>query len=100
MARDNRRITHDPEIQATRNTSYLTASKSLNGRKIARMAPILTIFGPNRSRRPKLKFEKKFRAVVAVVVGVVVVGRRRRCRRRRRRRISTNVYPQSPDSDF
>ena len=42
------------------------------------MAPILTIFGPNRSRRPKLKFEKKFRAVVAVVVGVVGVGRRRR----------------------
>ena len=42
------------------------------------MAPILTIFGPNRSRRPKLKFEKKFRAVV---VGVVVVDRRRRRRR-------------------
>ena len=39
-------ITPDPEIQATRNTSYLTASKSLNGRKIARMAPMLTIFGP------------------------------------------------------
>ena len=45
------------------------------------MAPILTIFGPNRSRRPKLKFEKKFRAVVAVVVGVVVVDRRGRRRR-------------------
>ena len=45
------------------------------------MAPILTIFGPNRSRRPKLKFEKNFRAVVAVVVGVVGVGRRRRRRR-------------------
>ena len=50
--------THVPEIQATRNTSYLTASKSLNGRKIARMAPILTIFGPNRSRRRDLFFEK------------------------------------------
>ena len=50
--------THDPKIQATRNTSYLTASKSLNGRKIARMAPILTIFGPNRSRRRDLFFEK------------------------------------------
>ena len=50
--------THDPEIQATRNTSYLTASKSLNGRKIARMAPILTIFGPNRSQRRNLFFEK------------------------------------------
>ena len=44
------------------------------------MAPILTIFGPNRSRRPKLKFEKFSRAVVAVVVGVVVVDRRRRRR--------------------
>ena len=43
------------------------------------MAPI---FGRNRSRRPKLKFEKKIRAVVAVVVGVVGVGRRRRRRRR------------------
>ena len=42
------------------------------------MAPILTIFGPNRSRRPKPKFEEFFRAVVAVVVGVVVVDRRRR----------------------
>ena len=50
--------THVPKIQATRNTSYLTASKSLNGRKIARMAPILTIFGPNRSRRRDLFFEK------------------------------------------
>ena len=45
------------------------------------MAPILTIFGRNRSRRPKLKFEKNFRAVVAVVVGVVVVDRRGRRRR-------------------
>ena len=44
------------------------------------MAPILTIFGPNRSRQPKLKFEKFFRAVVAVVVGVVGVVRRRRRR--------------------
>ena len=42
------------------------------------MAPIMTIFGPNRSRRPKLKFEKKIRTVVAVVVGVVVVDRGRR----------------------
>ena len=32
------------------------------------MAPILTSFGPNRSRRPKLKFEFFFRAVVAVVI--------------------------------
>ena len=37
--------THGPEILATRNTSYLTASKSLNDQKIARMAMILTIFG-------------------------------------------------------
>ena len=33
-------------------------SKSSNGRKIARMARNLTIFGPNRSRRRELKFEK------------------------------------------
>ena len=39
-----------------------------NGWKIARIAPILTIFGRNRSRRPKLKFEKIFHAVVAVVI--------------------------------
>ena len=37
---------------------FRTSSKSLNGRKIARMAPILTIFGPNRSRRRHLFFEK------------------------------------------
>ena len=76
--------TPDPEIQATRNTSYLTASKSLNGRKIARMAPILTIFGPNRSQRRNLFFEKfsnerrRHRGIVVVVVVaavVVVVGR-------------------------
>ena len=36
--------THVPEILATRNTSYLTASKSLNDQKIARMALMLTIF--------------------------------------------------------
>ena len=57
------------------------------------MAPILTIFGPNRSRRPKLKFEKKFRAVVAVVVGVVVVDRRRRRRRRCRRWVGGMAEP-------
>ena len=33
-------------------------SKSSNDRKIARMARNLTIFGPNRSRRRELKFEK------------------------------------------
>ena len=32
--------------------------KSSNGRKIARVARNLTIFGPNRSRRRELKFEK------------------------------------------
>ena len=57
------------------------------------MAPILTIFGPNRSRRPKLKFEKNFRAVVAVVVGVVVVDRRRR---RRRRGVGGMAEPLNP----
>ena len=74
------KITPDPEIQATRNTSYLTASKSLNGRKIARMAPILTIFGPNRSQRRNLFFEKfsnerrHHRGIVVVIVAVVVVA--------------------------
>ena len=83
---DTFHCTHVPEIQATRNTSYLTASKSLNGRKIARMAPILTIFGPNRSQRRNLFFEKfsnerrRHRGIVvvvivAVVVAVVVIGR-------------------------
>ena len=74
------RLTHDPKIQATRNTSYLTASKSLNGRKIARMAPILTIFGPNRSQRRNLFFEKfsnerrRHRGIVVVVIVAVVVA--------------------------
>ena len=73
-------VTHDPKIQATRNTSYLTASKSLNGRKIARMAPILTIFGPNRSQRRNLFFEKfsnkrrRHRGIVVVVIVAVVVA--------------------------
>ena len=59
-------VTHDPKIQATRNTSYLTVSKSLNGRKIASMAPILTIFGPNRLQRRNLFFEK-FRTNIVVI---------------------------------
>ena len=50
--------THGPEILATRNTSYLTTSKSLNGRKIARMARNWTIFGPNESSRRDLFLEK------------------------------------------
>ena len=72
--------TPDPEIQAKRNTSYLTASKSSNGRKIARMAPILTIFGPNRSQRRNLFFEKfsnerrRHRGIVVVVIVAVVVA--------------------------
>ena len=47
-------VTPGPYFERTVRTS----SKSLNGRKIARMAPILTIFGPNRSRRRDLFFEK------------------------------------------
>ena len=72
-----RNITHVPEILATRNTSYLTASKSLNDRKIARMAPILNIFGPNRSQRRDLFFEKfsnerrRHRGIVVVILTVV-----------------------------
>ena len=70
---------------ATRNTSYLAASKSLNGRKIARMALILRIFGPKSLQRRELFFQKHSNerrrhrgivvvvAVVAVVVVVVVV---------------------------
>ena len=76
--------THGPKILATRNTSYLTASKSSNGRKIARMAPILMIFGLNRSRRCDLLiiifFEKfsnerrRHRGIVVVVIVAVVVA--------------------------
>ena len=47
-------VTPGPYFERTVRTS----SKSLNNRKIARMAPILTIFGPNRSRRRDLFFEK------------------------------------------
>ena len=39
-------------------SSYLTVSKSSNGRKIARMAPILTIFGPKSSQQCDLFVEK------------------------------------------
>ena len=53
------------------------------------MALILTMFGRNRSRSPNLKFEKKFRAVVAVVVGFVVVDHRRRRLRRLLPRLKT-----------
>ena len=37
--------------------------KTSNGSKIARIAPISTIFGRNRSRRPELFFFRNFRAV-------------------------------------
>ena len=62
--------THDPKIQA----------KSLNGRKIGMMAPILTIFGPNRSQRRNLFFEKfsnerrRHHGIVVVVIVAVVVA--------------------------
>ena len=49
---------------------------------MTRMAPILTIFGPNRSRRRDLVFEKKntnerrrHRGIVVIVIVAVVVGR-------------------------
>ena len=54
------------------------AAKSLNERKIARMTPILMIFGPNRSQRRNLFFEKisnerrRHRGIVVVIVAVVV----------------------------
>ena len=41
------------------DNARLENRKSSNGRKIARMARILTIFGPKRSQRPKLFHEKK-----------------------------------------
>ena len=71
-------VTPGPYFERTVRTS----SKSLNGRKIARMAPILTIFGPNRSQRRNLFFEKFSNerrrhhgiVVVAVVAVVTVVG--------------------------
>ena len=50
-------VTQGPYFR-TYGPYFRTSSKSLNGRKIARMAPILTIFGPNRSRRRDLFFEK------------------------------------------
>ena len=71
--------THGPEILATRNTSYLTASKSSNEGKIARLARFLMIFGPNRSLRRDLFSEKfsnerrRHRGIVVVVVIVAVV---------------------------
>ena len=40
------------------NNARLENRKSSNGWKIARMARILTIFGPKRSQRPKLFHEK------------------------------------------
>ena len=40
------------------DNARLENRKSSNGRKIARMARILTIFGPKRSQRPKLFHEK------------------------------------------
>ena len=58
--------------------------QSSNGRKIARIDRISTIFGPNRSPRRDLKFQKfsnecrRHRGIVVVVVvivAVVVVGR-------------------------
>ncbi len=42
------------------DNARLETRKSSNGRKIARMAQILTIFGPKRSQRPKLSHEKIF----------------------------------------
>ena len=99
-----RRFTHGPEILATRNTSYLTASKSLNGRKIARMAPILTIFGQNRSRHATY-FLKKSRTNVVVIVASSSCHRRRHRRRRchlRRPNITTcgQNYSDSPLNNY
>ena len=60
--------TPGPEILATRNTSYLTASKSLNHPKIARRAPILTIFLDQNHRSDTTYFLKNFRTNVVVIV--------------------------------
>ena len=50
-------VTQGPYFR-TYGPYFRTSSKSLNGQKIVRMAPIWTIFGPNRSRRRDLLFEK------------------------------------------
>ena len=69
-------VTPGPYFERTVRTS----SKSLNGRKIARMAPILTIFGLNRSQRRDLFFEKfsnerrRHRGIVVVVIFAVVAA--------------------------
>ena len=47
--------------------------KSSNGRKIARIVSIWTIFSPNRARRSDLDFKKKLRVVLALVAVVVVI---------------------------
>ena len=72
-------VTQGPYFR-TYGPYFQTSSKSLNGRKIARMAPILTIFGPNRSQRRNLFFEKfsnerrRHRGIVVVVIVAVVVA--------------------------
>ena len=72
-------VTQGPYFR-TYGPYFRTSSKSLNGRKIARMAPILTIFGPNRSCRRDLFFEKfsnerrRHRGIVLVVIVAVVVA--------------------------
>ena len=68
------------EIQSTGITIYRGSFGTSNGREIVRIARILTIFEPNRSRRRELKFEKfsnkrrRHCGIVVVIVAVVVVN--------------------------
>ena len=51
------------ESRDDRLNSPKSGVSASNGQKIARIAPILTIFGRNRSRRPKPFFYRNFRVV-------------------------------------
>ena len=55
---------------AVRSFANFGPRKISNGPKITRIAPILTIFARNRSRRPDLKFQKNICAVLVVVIVV------------------------------
>ena len=55
LTSESRRYPHRKFWRSLYGTNFLEIS---NGRKTVRMAPILTIFGPNESQRCQLNFEK------------------------------------------
>ena len=63
--------------------SGMWISKTSNGSKIARIAPISTIFGWNRSRRPKLCFQKFSRRRKKIRANGKIVANERRTNDRR-----------------